>query len=240
MPNPKPLPFKLDVSLEIPKWRASTFWSKEPETVVWIERFLSKRTNITVFIDVGANIGLYSLYATSVNRKVKIIAIEPIQETYFELIKNIELNKISGQVEPINAALAFMEGTGQMIGSDGRVGSSGAQLIIEDGSTGSSIRTTTGDQLLSRQVNSRALVKIDTDGNEFDVLSGFKKSFEKNLVKSILVETTSANESQIDEILKSNKFVEDFTYLEIEGHSNHRRIKAGNKERTKIYLHLMS
>lgn len=238
MPNQKPLPFKLDESLEIPKWRASTFWNKEPETITWIDRYLSKRTNINVFIDVGANIGIYSLYATSINRNIKAIAIEPVQETYFELIKNIELNKSSGQIEPINAALSFMEGSGKMIGSDGRVGSSGAQLIIGESPFGSSVRTMTGDQILSRQVGSRAIVKIDTDGNGFDILSGFQKSFEKNLVESILVETTSANESQIEQILISNKFIEDLTYLEIEGHSNHRRIKAGNKERTKIYSQL--
>lgn len=238
--NQKPLPFKLDVSLEIPKWRASTFWSKEPETLTWIDRYLSKETNINILIDVGANIGIYSLYATAVNRNVKVFAIEPIQETYFELVKNIELNSVSEQIEPINAALSFMEGSGQMIGSDGRAGSSGAQLFIGDGSNGSSISTMTGDQILNTQVSSRAIVKIDTDGNEFDVLCGFKNSFEKNLVESILVETTMANESQIDEILKSNNFTEDVTYLEIEGHSNHRRIKAGNKERTKIYSQLKS
>ena len=240
MSNQKPLPFKLDESLEIPKWRASTFWSKEPETLAWIERHLLKSTKINVFIDVGANIGIYSLYASSINRNVKVIAIEPIHETYVELNKNIELNKSSGQIEPVNAALSMVEGSGQMIGSDGRVGSSGAQLIIGDGQSGSSIRTMTGDQILSRQVSPRVIVKIDTDGNEFDVLRGFQKSFEKFLVESILVETTSANESQIDEILKANKFIEDITYLEIEGHSNHRRIKAGNKERTKIYSQLKS
>lgn len=243
MPSMRPLPFKLDESLEIPKWRAATFWTKEPETIAWINRYLATNTKVNTFVDVGANIGIYSLYASSLNKEVKIFAIEPIQETYFELIKNIELNSVSRQIQPISAALSYMEGTGQMIGSDGRAGSSGAQLIVGDdssGSSGSFIRTMTGDQILSQQVGSRAIVKIDTDGNEFDVLGGFEKSFGKNLVESILVETTSANVSQIDEILKSNKFIEDYSFLGIKDHSNHRRIKAGNRERTKIYSQLMS
>ena len=122
-----------------------------------------------------------------------------------------------------------------MIGSDGRVGSSGAQLIIGDGSTGSSIRTTTGDQLLSRQVNSRALVKIDTDGNELDVLRGFNNMFAKGTICTVLVETNPLNADAIEQFLVSWNLLEDNDYHNIVDHSDHRRSLYGNVERTKIY-----
>ena len=41
--------------------RAYTFYTKEPETVDWIDKF----NNGSNFIDIGANIGIYSLYAAS-------------------------------------------------------------------------------------------------------------------------------------------------------------------------------
>ena len=38
-------------------WRVNTFFSKEPETLKWIDEFDSK--NKAIFWDIGSNIGLY-------------------------------------------------------------------------------------------------------------------------------------------------------------------------------------
>src|SRR6516225_6500482 len=43
-------------------WRARTLLAKEPETIEWIDSFRAG----DVFWDVGANVGLYSLYAAVV------------------------------------------------------------------------------------------------------------------------------------------------------------------------------
>lgn len=40
-------------------WRAKSFSTKEPETLNWIDQFSEN----SIFYDIGANIGLYSLYA---------------------------------------------------------------------------------------------------------------------------------------------------------------------------------
>jgi FkbM family methyltransferase len=66
-----------------------------------------------------------------------------------------------------------------MIGIDGRVDSSDAQLTFGSNSLGMSVRTMTGDHILGQISEPLAIIKIDADGNEFDVLHGFKKSFEK-------------------------------------------------------------
>ena len=44
---------------DLTEYRANTFFSKEPDTLRWINSFKSK----SVFWDVGSNIGLYSCYA---------------------------------------------------------------------------------------------------------------------------------------------------------------------------------
>ena len=53
-------------------YRAKTFSSKEPETLEWIESFNKK----SIFWDIGANIGLYSIYAAKYNN-VQVYAFEP-------------------------------------------------------------------------------------------------------------------------------------------------------------------
>jgi len=45
------------------EWRAKTFSSKEPETLSWIDSFVKD----SIFWDIGANIGLYSIYS---NKKI--------------------------------------------------------------------------------------------------------------------------------------------------------------------------
>lgn len=169
------------------------------------------------------------------NDAVKVFAIEPIDETFKELLKNIELNNYTRQIMPVPVALSFAIGEGKMIGNDGRAGSSGAQLMFDSNALGLSVRTMTGDQILGQIADPSAIVKIDIDGNEFDVLRGLEQSFEAGLIESVLVETTSANVLQIEKFLESYNLFEDTSYLEIEGHSNHRRINSGNRERTKIF-----
>ena len=55
----------------ITRYRAHTFFNKEPETIRWIKSFKKGDK----FLDVGANIGIFSLYAAS--RGINTIAIEP-------------------------------------------------------------------------------------------------------------------------------------------------------------------
>ena len=54
--------FKLRANNWITKYRFDTFENKEPETLKWID--INLREN-DVFFDIGANIGIYSLYAAS-------------------------------------------------------------------------------------------------------------------------------------------------------------------------------
>src|SRR5437879_5933266 len=52
-------------------WRARTLFSKEPETIEWIRSFGPD----DVFYDIGANVGIYSIFAGV--RCRKIYAFEP-------------------------------------------------------------------------------------------------------------------------------------------------------------------
>ncbi len=51
---------------DLTRWRVQTFFEKEPETLEWIDGFSAN----DVFWDVGANMGLYTLYAASKGTQV--------------------------------------------------------------------------------------------------------------------------------------------------------------------------
>lgn len=80
--------------------RAHTLLTKEPETIEWIDSFQQG----DVLFDIGACVGVYSLYA-AVCKKIKVIAFEPSAHNYSVLIRNIELNQCESNVSAYNVAL---------------------------------------------------------------------------------------------------------------------------------------
>jgi FkbM family methyltransferase len=237
----RPIPFLLDTSSEIPKFRAETFWTKEPETIHWINRNLSERPDIGLLVDVGANIGIYSLYAASVNSSICVFSIEPVPETFRELNVNIELNGKTDQISTFMVALSSVSGKGILKNVDPRLGSSGAQIQILDSGDYAPTKVLSGDRLIEDgwqklDETKKVMIKIDTDGNELDVLNGFIEAFKKGTIATVLVETHPSNRKEIESFFCALGFCEDESYLSVEGHSNYRREAKGNGERTKVYV----
>lgn len=88
--NVRGVPIRMMASDMNDLWRASNFSTKEPETLNWIDTFTDGKS---LFIDVGAHIGQYSLYAAKKNR-CAVIAIEPDPINYAKLTQNIDLNDL--------------------------------------------------------------------------------------------------------------------------------------------------
>jgi len=237
----KQIPFLLDTTSEIPKFRAETFWTKEPETIHWINRNLNESTDIGLLIDVGANIGIYSLYAATVNNSISVFSVEPVPDTFRELNANIELNMKTNQISTFMVALSYESGSGTLKNVDPRLGSSGAQIQIVASGDNASTKVLSGARLLKdewkkRDHGKKVMIKIDTDGNELDVLNGFIEAFRDGSIVTVLVETHPNNRNEIESFFRSLDFHEDESYLSVEGHSNYRREAKGNGERTKVYV----
>lgn len=60
-------------------WRAETLLTKEPETIEWINSFGEG----CVFWDIGANVGIYSMYA-ALKTKANVLAFEPAASNYYK------------------------------------------------------------------------------------------------------------------------------------------------------------
>ncbi len=95
----------IDISFCVPnslcRYRAASFSTKEPETLMWLESMPSG----SVLWDVGANIGLYSLYAAKA-RKSKVFSFEPSVFNLELLVRNIALNNVGPSVTVIPIALS--------------------------------------------------------------------------------------------------------------------------------------
>ena len=84
---------------ELARWRAENLLTEEPETIAWIDDFQPD----DVLLDIGANIGAYTLYAAAV-RGIRVIAIEPSTENFATLCRNIRENYVSHLVYPFCVA----------------------------------------------------------------------------------------------------------------------------------------
>jgi FkbM family methyltransferase len=88
-----------------PNWlnnyRAETFSTKEPETLEWIESI----PNDSVLWDIGANVGLYSIYAAKA-KNCRVFSFEPSVFNLELLARNIFLNKLQHLITIVPVALS--------------------------------------------------------------------------------------------------------------------------------------
>ena len=84
--------------------RASAILSKEPDTICWIDGFKAS----DVFWDVGANVGVFSLYAAGC-RGLRVLAFEPSADNYMVLCRNVTINSLSESISTY--CMAFSDDT---------------------------------------------------------------------------------------------------------------------------------
>ena len=202
---------KLFVPDELNDWRAITFASKEPETLAWIDTF----ENSSVFWDVGANIGLYSIYAAE-KKSCKVVAIEPSIFNLEILAKNIALNKAERLVTIFPIALTNQNSQGLFSMSSDEVGGALSTFGKEYGYDGKKLDFKFQFQGIGMRMDNAVdlwgldqpdYVKVDVDGIEHLVLEGFGEKLKK--VKSLLIEVNKDFKEQaaaIEHLMTKHNF----------------------------------
>ena len=94
---------KFFVPNQLTEWRVSSFFDKEPETLEWIDSFKEKEN--LIFWDIGANIGLYSIYNTLKHPKSSTIAFEPSSSNLRVLTRNISINNLEKNIKVVTTPL---------------------------------------------------------------------------------------------------------------------------------------
>lgn len=147
------------------------------ETALWME-YAKKSNHI---LDIGSNFGYYSLLASDVNPRCRILAFEPAPAMFQRLVFNLNLNKYTNVV-PLNLGLSNERGMFDFFVADSKhSGMSG--LSMPDGVGGQKIQVKidTVDQVLVEHKDFRPqLVKIDVEGNELNALLGMENMLKSN------------------------------------------------------------
>jgi FkbM family methyltransferase len=144
----------------------------EPE-LGYLEKFLSPGK---VFIDVGANFGVYTLIASRlVGETGRVFAFEPTAQSFEVLRQNIALNQISN-VRAFQLALAEAKGKAWLYYGWDPVGNSLGMDPL-GGDKGEEVKIETLDNLLEEYSLDRVdAIKIDVEGAEELVLRGATRS----------------------------------------------------------------
>ena len=207
---------QLWVESAIEKYRAKTYDTKEPETLDWIERYVQPGD---VFYDIGANIGLYSIFAAKHLRgEGKVYAFEPEALNFARLSKNIQLNGLSGTVVPCCLALSdslcfdllYLNPNNfeEMAGGELVAGTSLHSFGVARDYSGKSFRPfhTQGTVGVSIdflwqvwKLDFPNHLKIDVDGLEDKIIDGAARTLEDRRLKSVLIEI-SAKKGGLDPI----------------------------------------
>lgn len=159
--------------------RAKTFFTKEKGTIAWLRTTLRPDD---VFLDIGANMGLYSIFAArQISSEGHVYACEPHLPTTAKLIENAARNDVADRLSVISAAIAPEEGFTPFQYKRWRSGSSGSQLFVPgapvlERPVGTELKLGISvDALVARGVIRRPnLIKIDTDGIELQILEGMR------------------------------------------------------------------
>lgn len=187
----------------VPLWRAETMLTKDPDTIKWIDSF----QNDAVFMDIGANIGVFSIYS-AVRHQNKVYAFEPDASNYCILNKNIEINKLHKSISAYCIGLNNENGFGLLNMEDTSFGSAvktfggKAVDVIKFGNHSKHVNFTQGsfgltvDSICSEfKLVIPNYIKIDVDGIEEQIIDGAMQTFQNKEVKSIVVELETSKET---------------------------------------------
>ena len=214
------LPFKMIVENEIEQWRASSFFSKEPETLEWIADFKKD----AIFFDIGSNIGLYALYCATLYPNSLIFAFEPVPCNYIRLLQNIALNGFDNIIA-LPLGMSGITRLDVMYEISNEIGHSGSlinNLPEKEIKKSYLVPATTVDDFVRTWNIFPNHIKIDIDAGEHDVIVGGYLTLLNRELESCLIEVND-HKKEIVQIFDATGFTLDNRFNDLLYHSRYRR-----------------
>ena len=183
------------------QYRISTFATKEPETLEWVDSIPVE----SILWDVGANIGLYSIYAAKA-RNCRVYAFEPSVFNLELLARNIFLNTLQNQITIVPIALSDKVGASLFKMSNTAWGGALSTFCQDFDQNGATLKNifeyqtlgvSMADAVTLLGIPEPQFVKIDVDGIEHFILRGGKEVLAK--VDSVLIEINDDFREQAEE-----------------------------------------
>ena len=194
-------------------YRHNTFSTKEPEMLEWIDEYGGG-----VFFDVGASIGIYSLYYAA-TQQGSVYSFEPSPFNLRQLVKNICKNKMADRITVVTNPLTYKTDIAAFINGSSEEGAAMNAFGVSYGQDAKPINSDIKynmigfslDDLIEKNIlkETPSLIKIDVDGIEHLILKGAVKTLRSEKLKSIYIEVNDDFEeqsSQVKIILESAGF----------------------------------
>lgn len=160
--------FTLEVTTELEEYEAKSLIGEREQ----IESILAELEPETVFLDIGANVGVDTLAANL--RTTNVYAVEPDREIYEGLCKNVGLN--NADVTLFNIAAwesdtvldLFSKGRGSDAPRTAQIGASTKSL----GENNTQVKARSIASLVKEGMPAPDVIKVDVEGAEYQVLRG--------------------------------------------------------------------
>jgi FkbM family methyltransferase len=181
--------------------RMGDFAVVEPYYEKEIQNIFLQHKDFNVFVDVGAHIGKYSITMASLNKKGKVIAIDPDTRNFKALNYNIKINGLKN-VKALPFAVGFREGLIKLF-YDKWLTTTPSAISNLQTKTYILVKCKKLDNLLTtiKQID---LIKIDVEGMELEVFKGAKNILRRT--KAIIFESFEDNIKNIKVFLEKNNF----------------------------------
>lgn len=146
----------------------------ESEMTKLVRRYLVPTRD---FIDIGANVGFYSVMAARLLDTGRVLAVEPNQEAHSRLLQNLERNGVTNKVIVFQGLASNQLGEATLYHIPGMEEYSSMGKIIhssvrDKSAVTSSAPTSTVDSLVAEHELNPGFIKIDVEGAEMLVLAG--------------------------------------------------------------------
>lgn len=185
---------------EIARIRAMGALDREPDTISWIDGFSSD----DVFLDVGSNVGVFSLYA-AVTRGAHVIACDPLPQNHRALNQNALINGVSERVTAICAAMNDRPAIAALMipaiadtagGAGATFGESydNYQREIDVSYRLNTIGVSIDDLVERFGMTVPTHIKMDIDGIQDKVIAGALNTLKNQRLKSLMLELQPVNE----------------------------------------------
>ena len=141
------------------------------------EYWLPDDIKADVILDIGANIGIASTYLATRFPKARIFSFEPVPANFAILKENMAQFK---NVQVLPVALGRDDGSFELFSSDSESNFGGFSFYGAGSNTKQKVRVdvrAAGSMMQELDLDRADVIKIDTEGAEYDILTSLDKNF---------------------------------------------------------------
>ena len=234
---------KQNIPNQVIKWRVNTLYTKEPETLEWIDSFKNYNEKPIIFWDIGSNIGLYSIYAACIHKNILIYSFEPSTSNLRVLSRNISINNLSDKIHIAQFPLGkknfqFSNINEQEFKEGWSMNSYGKSTDYEGKKFKPEQKYKIFGLNIDYLIKNKIIevphyIKIDVDGIEDEILMGGINSLNDKNLRSISVELNENYKSQFKNVIDIMKQLN----LKIK-HKKHAPIYDNDEKFSKLYKNI--